>query len=117
MRWIPQLLDCVLQFSLLLVFGDHDVGDGEESRRLQNSMHLGEDRPWFGEVMSFAEWRRRAAVLQAIHRIAAGDAITTIALDLGYGSPAAFTSMFKRTMRAPPSHLATISHRGDGHEE
>lgn len=59
--------------------------------------------------MSLAEWRRQAAVLQAIHRIAAGDAITTIALDLGYGSPAAFTNMFKRLMGRPPSQHVSMS--------
>jgi AraC-like DNA-binding protein len=67
--------------------------------------------------MSFADWRRRAAVLQAIPRIAAGEAITTIALDLDYGSSAAFTSMFKRTMGAPPRHFAALLHQVDGDEQ
>jgi AraC-like DNA-binding protein len=35
-------------------------------------------------------------------RLAAGEAITTIALDLGYESPAAFTTMFKRLQGVPP---------------
>jgi AraC-like DNA-binding protein len=67
--------------------------------------------------LSFAEWRRQAAVLQAIHRIAAGDAITTIALDLGYSGPAAFTSMFKRLMGAPPSQHASMSTQKEGEDE
>jgi AraC-like DNA-binding protein len=63
--------------------------------------------------LSFAEWLRRAAVLQAVHRLAQGEAITTIAFDLGYGSPAAFTSMFKRVVGVPPSrHAANTPRRG-----
>jgi AraC-like DNA-binding protein len=30
--------------------------------------------------------------------------VTNIALDLGYDSPAAFTTMFKRLIGVPPSH-------------
>jgi AraC-like DNA-binding protein/mannose-6-phosphate isomerase-like protein (cupin superfamily) len=59
--------------------------------------------------LSLAEWQRRAAVLQAIPRLARGEAITTIALDLGYGSPAAFTSMFKRVLGTPPRRYAATA--------
>jgi AraC-like DNA-binding protein/mannose-6-phosphate isomerase-like protein (cupin superfamily) len=52
--------------------------------------------------LSLADWQRRAAVLQAIPRLARGEPITTIALELGYSSPAAFTSMFKRVLGTPP---------------
>jgi AraC-like DNA-binding protein len=55
--------------------------------------------------LSFAEWRRQAAVLQAVRRIAGGEAITTIAHDLGYGSSAAFSSMFKRVLGVPPKYI------------
>jgi AraC-like DNA-binding protein len=62
--------------------------------------------------LSFAEWQRRVAVLQAVHRLARGEAVTTVALDLGYSSPAAFTSMFKRVVGVPPSrHTASSSPR------
>lgn len=60
--------------------------------------------------LSFAEWQRQAAVLQAVHRIADGEPITSVALDVGYASPAAFTSMFKRVIGLPPSrYLAHLS--------
>ena len=59
--------------------------------------------------LSLAEWQRRAAVLQAIPRLARGEAITTIALDLGYSSPAAFTSMFKRVLGTPPRRYAAMA--------
>ncbi len=53
--------------------------------------------------MSFAEWRRQACLLVALPRLASGEAVTTIALDLGYDSPAAFATMFKRLLGIPPS--------------
>jgi AraC-like DNA-binding protein len=35
-------------------------------------------------------------------RLAAGEAVTTVAIDLGYENPAAFTLMFKRAFGSPP---------------
>ncbi|QUD89749.1 AraC family transcriptional regulator [Phenylobacterium montanum] len=53
--------------------------------------------------MTFAEWRQRACLLSAVPRLSDGEAVTTVALDLGYDSPAAFTTMFKRALGEPPS--------------
>jgi AraC-like DNA-binding protein len=53
--------------------------------------------------MSFAEWRQHACLLVALPRLAAGDPVTSVALDLGYDSPAAFATMFKRLMGVAPS--------------
>lgn len=53
--------------------------------------------------MSFAEWRQQACIAVALPRLAAGEPITTIALDLGYEGPANFSTMFKRALGAPPS--------------
>jgi AraC-like DNA-binding protein len=53
--------------------------------------------------MSFVGWRQQACLLDALPRLAAGEAVTTIALDLGYDSPAAFSTMFKRLLGIPPS--------------
>jgi AraC-like DNA-binding protein len=61
--------------------------------------------------LSLAEWQRRAAVLQAIPRLTRGEPITTIALDLGYGSPAAFTSMFKRVLGTLPRLYRALASR------
>jgi AraC-like DNA-binding protein len=54
--------------------------------------------------MSFAEWRQQACLLIALPRLAAGEAVTAIALDLGYDSPASFATMFKRRLGITPSH-------------
>lgn len=53
--------------------------------------------------MSFAEWRQQACLSVALPRLAAGEPITTIALDLGYDGPASFSTMFKRALGVPPS--------------
>ena len=53
--------------------------------------------------MSFGAWRQQACLFAALPRLAAGVAVTTVALDLGYDSPAAFTSMFRRALGTPPS--------------
>ena len=53
--------------------------------------------------LSFGEWRQQASLLIALPRLAAGDSVTTIALDLGYESPASFTAMFKRIVGVAPS--------------
>lgn len=53
--------------------------------------------------LSFADWRQQARLLAAVARLAAGQPITRIALDLGYESPSAFAAMFRRTLGAPPS--------------
>jgi AraC-like DNA-binding protein len=53
--------------------------------------------------MSFSEWRQQACILIALPRLAAGDPVTTVALDLGYDSPASFSTMFKRVLRISPS--------------
>lgn len=52
--------------------------------------------------LSFGQWRQQACVFIALPRLAAGEPVTTVALDLGYDSPAAFTSMFKRLLGRPP---------------
>ncbi|OZI77654.1 AraC family transcriptional regulator [Bordetella genomosp. 12] len=56
--------------------------------------------------MSFAQWRQRACLGQALAELARGAGVTTVALDLGYDSPAAFSTMVRRALGRPPSSLA-----------
>lgn len=53
--------------------------------------------------MAFSEWRQRACVMLALSRLAAGVSVTAIALDFGYQSPAAFSTMFRRVLGRPPT--------------
>ncbi|KXG80478.1 MULTISPECIES: AraC family transcriptional regulator [Pseudomonas] len=53
--------------------------------------------------LSFGRWRQQACLMAAVTRLATGEAVTTIALDLGYESPSAFSSLYRRVMGQPPS--------------
>lgn len=53
--------------------------------------------------MSFRHWRRQARLLAALARLANGDSVTVVALDLGYGSPSAFIAMFRRALGTTPA--------------
>lgn len=52
--------------------------------------------------LSFAAWRQQACLFAALPRLIAGEAVTAIAIDLGYDNPAAFTAMFKRSLGLSP---------------
>lgn len=53
--------------------------------------------------MTFAKWRERLKLMHALRLLAAGNAVTNVALDLGYASPSAFIAMFKRAFGTTPS--------------
>jgi len=55
-----------------------------------------------GTGMNFQRWRQQARLMEALTRLASGQAVTTVALDLGYESPSAFTAMFRRTLGCAP---------------
>jgi AraC-like DNA-binding protein len=52
--------------------------------------------------MTFAMWRQQARLLAGLDRLAAGAPVTEVALDLGYESPSAFISMFRRALGTTP---------------
>jgi AraC-like DNA-binding protein len=52
--------------------------------------------------LGFAHWRQQARLLRALERLAAGEAVTTVALELGYEGPSAFISMFRSRLGATP---------------
>lgn len=61
--------------------------------------------------MSFAIWRQNVRLMEALSRLAIGHPVTTVALDVGYSSPSAFTAMFRRAFGVPPTHY--LSERGE----
>lgn len=52
--------------------------------------------------ISFARWKHQARLLEAIRRLAGGAAVTSVALDLGYESASAFSTMFRRSLGVAP---------------
>ena len=52
--------------------------------------------------ISFARWKQQARVLEAIRRLGEGAPVTAVAIDLGYESPSAFSTMFRRSLGVPP---------------
>ncbi|WP_084396857.1 AraC family transcriptional regulator [Henriciella aquimarina] len=60
--------------------------------------------------MSFATWRQNARLMVALSRLLEGQPVTTVALDVGYSSPSAFTVMFRRTFgHSPTQYVGTVA--------
>lgn len=53
--------------------------------------------------LTFGAWRQQARVLEAMGRLSGGEAVTDVALDLGYDSVSAFSAMFRRASGVSPS--------------
>lgn len=58
--------------------------------------------------LSLSAWRQQACLFAALPRLSAGEPVTNVALDLGYDSVAAFTTMFRRILGAPPSRYLDL---------
>jgi AraC-like DNA-binding protein len=52
--------------------------------------------------LGFGKWRQQVRLLRALERLAAGAAVTEVAFDLGYDSPSAFVTMFRRALGTTP---------------
>lgn len=53
--------------------------------------------------MSFGTWRQQVRLMEAASRLSSGEPISTVAYEVGYDSPGAFSTMFLRTFGVPPS--------------
>lgn len=64
--------------------------------------------------LSLSTWRQQACLFAALPRLAEGEPVTSVALDLGYESAAAFTTMFRRMLGVPPrAYFAGSARTGD----
>jgi len=52
--------------------------------------------------MSFGQWRQQIRILEALRLLGMKEPVTTVAIDLGYDSPSAFISMFKKALGKTP---------------
>jgi len=55
--------------------------------------------------MTFGQWRQQARLLRALERLAVGEKVIDVAMALGYESPSAFATMFKRRFGLSPSQF------------
>lgn len=62
--------------------------------------------------MGFGLWRQQARLMEAVSRLLAGEAITSVAYEVGYESPSAFAAMFHRTFGVPPRDFRNAAHPG-----
>ncbi len=53
--------------------------------------------------MTFGQWRQQARLITALEQLASGMKVVDVALNLGYSSPSAFATMFKRQFGETPS--------------
>jgi len=52
--------------------------------------------------MGFRQWRQQVRIMEALKMLGRGEAVTNVALDLGYDSPSAFIAMFRRALGVTP---------------
>jgi len=55
--------------------------------------------------MTFGQWRQQARLLRALEMLATGEKVIDVALSLGYESPSAFATMFRRQFDQTPSQF------------
>ena len=55
--------------------------------------------------MTFGQWRQQARLLRALELLATGEKVIHVALELGYDSPSAFGTMFRRQFGRTPSQF------------
>ena len=53
--------------------------------------------------LQFSDWVRRARLMDALTRLALGESVLTVSLELGYESQSAFSAMFRRVLGVSPS--------------
>jgi AraC-like DNA-binding protein len=53
-------------------------------------------------AMSLGQWLRRQGLLHALRRLAAGEGVNAVALELGYNGASAFIAMFRRELGQTP---------------
>lgn len=61
--------------------------------------------------LSFSDWVRRAKIIAAINALTNGCSVLEAALDVGYDSPAAFSTMFRRVTGVSPGEFSLPARR------
>jgi AraC-like DNA-binding protein len=98
---------------------DHEAAPGslKQLRKTAGCSKRTLERIFLTETgMTLGKWRQQLKLLQALRLLAAGKAVTTVALEVGYDSPSAFIAMFRRTLGATPSRYFAAGERSEFHE-
>jgi AraC-like DNA-binding protein len=53
--------------------------------------------------MTFGAWRQQARLLRGLEILAAGESVTSVAMQVGFETPSAFIAMFRRAMGTTPA--------------
>ncbi|MGJ7505932.1 AraC family transcriptional regulator [Variovorax sp. GT1P44] len=64
--------------------------------------------------MTFGQWRQQARLLRALELLATGEKVIDVALALGYESPSAFATMFRRQFGQTPSQFFAAERTSPG---
>ncbi|MFP2238555.1 AraC family transcriptional regulator [Pseudescherichia vulneris] len=102
---LPEPQDAALR-ALCQQMRDHPADDWNSARaaRAANMSERTLNRHFQQQTaLTWSEWVRRARLMEALVRLAQGQSVLRVALDLGYGSHSAFTAMFRRVMGVSPS--------------
>ena len=59
--------------------------------------------------LSFGAWVQRLRLSLALERLARGESVTRIALELGYATPSAFSAMFRRVLGTSPQRYLSVT--------
>jgi len=62
--------------------------------------------------ISFIQWREKFSIMTAMERLAQGQSVSQVALDLGYQSVGNFSTMFSRVMKIPPGKFTVTAAKG-----
>ena len=53
--------------------------------------------------VGLGEWRRRFRLLHAVRLLESGESVSSVAHEVGYATPSAFTAAFTRQFGSPPT--------------
>lgn len=76
------------------------LGEAPASRKTVERLFAGETG------MTPSRWLRHARLLHAVILLAAGEKVSTVALDMGYETSSAFSYMFRRTLGMNPRNFS-----------
>jgi AraC-like DNA-binding protein len=86
-----------------LLLGPGEPRSFDEAARVAGASKRTLERLFRSETaMTLGRWRQRLRLIEALRLLAAGQPVTRVALDVGYDSPSAFITAFRRELGTTP---------------